>query len=369
MLQEKILKPAQLSSAIAHSSVSIRPFVNGKRNMGLEAYDLVVADGVYHKDGVIALGEHSVKTYVTGLNEASSDMVLLRKEGETNPTKMEEYNAKVLDIRRTIARAERELGGNAELDPNDPDILKDKDFWKRVKTFQSVIPDTFDSKGDRIPTYWDSITLKLDNHGQALNPERLVLDLLIMKIAEAGGFAIVAPSLTVAAETNKYKFYLDKREAAAEIQISPKIMRDKAGKELLKMYEGDANKLFYVTKLVSLDSLFYRKGSNSTPLAVLYNDSSRYLDGEGMEKSKTTAATKFLEYCKMDLEELRLRCMIKDATTRQYLSFKADGTIYHNRTSTPIGKNVADCIVYLKDPLNQSVYEMLKEDVEKEWNA
>jgi len=50
-MQKELLKANKLSSDITHSRVSIRPFVSGKANMGLEQYNLVVADGIHHTAG------------------------------------------------------------------------------------------------------------------------------------------------------------------------------------------------------------------------------------------------------------------------------------------------------------------------------
>lgn len=357
----------QQSAAIIHSSVSIRPFLSGKSNMGLEKYNLVIADGVKHRVCITVLGTDRIKTYLTGLNEQSQEMLELKKEGESNKDKREEYEARVKEIRQIVARAERELNGNYTVDHEDPNIVNDKDFWNRVKMFHSVIPDQFDEQRKRIATYWDDVTLELDNHGQVLD-ERDIRDVLLIKIAEAGGFSLIAPSYEVAAENGKFKFYLDKRSKSSAVKVSGRKLRDEAGAALLKLHKGDANKLFYVTKLVSIDSLYYRTGKNHTPLDVFYDDCSRYLDGEGIEKSKEEAARKFIEYCKMEMDELRLRCMVKDGTATKLLSYKPDGSIYYLATGTPMGKTIPECIVFLKDPLNQDIYKGMKDQLEKTWS-
>jgi hypothetical protein len=357
----------QQSAAITHSSVSIRPFLSGKSNMGLEKYNLVIADGVKHRACISVLGVDRIKTYVTGLNEQSQEMLELKKESATNKEKLEEYEAKVKEIRQIVARAERELNGNYTLDHEDPNIVNDKEFWTKVRMFHSVVPDQFDEQRKRISSYWDDITLELDNHGQVLD-ERDIRDVLLIKIAEAGGFSLIAPSYETAAESGKYKFYLDKRSKSSSIKVSGRKLRDEAGSALLKLYKGDSNKLFYITKLVSLDSLYYRIGKNNTPLDVFYDDCSRYLDGEGIEKSKEEASKKFIEYCKLEMDELRLRCMVKDGTALRMLSYKPDGSIYYIPTGTPMGKTVPECIVFLKDPLNQDIYKALNEDLQKAWS-
>jgi len=361
----------ETSVAIKHSSVSIRPFVSGRPNFGLERYNMVVADGVRHKVGISVLGTGNIKTYITGLNEMSPDMQKLKELGAKDAGKKEEYEAKVLEIRKIVARAEREITSNYDVNPDDVESLKSTDFWSKVKTFKSVIPDTFEEDGGGIKvrklTYWDDIYLDLDNYGYALD-ERDIKDLLIIRAIEAGGCALIATSYEEAASTSNYRFYLDKRVDTSAVKVSGKKLRDKAGQELLKL-EKDYNKMFYVTKLISMDSLYYRKGGNVTPADILYDDCSKFIDGEGTIKSKEAASTKFLEYCKLDLDELKLRCMIQDGTAMRYLSYKPDGSIYYMATGTPMGKTVAECISLLKDPLSQQVYIQLRDQVEKDWTS
>lgn len=357
------------SIAVKHSSVSIRPFVSGRANFGLERYNMVVADGVKHRCPVTVIGTGRIKEYITGLNEQSIEMKKLAEMARTDKEKKEEYEAAVKEIRTIVARAEREIGGNHKITPEETDIARiditDSTFWERVETFKSVVPDKFNEQGQRIPTYWDDLSMELDNHGFVLN-EGNIHDLVLVKIAEAGGFSLIARSYEEAVESPNCKFYINKRAKAAGIKVGGKKLRDKAGQELLKL-EKDASKMFYVTKLVSIDSLYYKAGGNTTPTDILYDDCSRFIEGEGSVKNKEEACNKFISYCKMDMEELRLRCMVQDGTANRYLAYKPDGSIYYLKTSTPIGKTVADCLVFLKDPLNQDIYKMLKDQVEKDW--
>lgn len=354
----------ETSVAVKHSDASIRPFVSGRPNFGLERYNMVVADGCRHRVGISVMGIDRIKTYITGLNELSSDMQKLKELGKTDKEKKEEYEAKVLEIRRIVARAERELTANYKVNP-DTVTVDDAEFWQNVLTFSSVVPDKFDEKGVRIPTYWDDIFLELDNHGHVLDA-RNISDLLLIKAIEAGGFALIAPSYEEAVESGRYKFYLDKRVASSKVKVSGRKTRDQAASELLKLSK-DFNKMFYVTKLVSLDSMYYKSGGNVTPGDVLYDDCGKFLDGEGSIKSKEKAAEKFLEVCKMDMEELRLRCMVQDGSASRYISYKADGIMYYLKSNAPIGKTVADAISYLKDPNNADVYKQLAEQCNKDW--
>ena len=69
------------------------------------------------------------------------------------------------------------------------------------------------------------------------------------------------------------------------------------------------------------------------------------------------------------METLTLRAMVKDATYYKIIITKADGFIYHTDTSSLMGRNAADCIEYLKNPLNDSILLDLTKKVEKFWNV
>ena len=67
------------------------------------------------------------------------------------------------------------------------------------------------------------------------------------------------------------------------------------------------------------------------------------------------------------METLKLKALTKDASFYQIISFKADGMIYHSATSTMLGRNVSDVVLYLKNPLNEDVLMNILKEVEGYW--
>ena len=58
----------------------------------------------------------------------------------------------------------------------------------------------------------------------------------------------------------------------------------------------------------------------------------------------------------------------KDAGYFKLISTKADGYIYHTSTATMLGKNAADILEYLKNPMNEEILVAIQEPIEIEWN-
>jgi len=100
------------------STLTIRPFVdNTTDNMGLEKYQMVLFEGIFHEEQVICLENNGIKRYITGLNEFAPEIKNLPQE---------EKEAAIKDIRNTVAQLEKELIANV-LDVND------EQFWNKVK--------------------------------------------------------------------------------------------------------------------------------------------------------------------------------------------------------------------------------------------
>ena len=93
------------------STIAIRPYVDAtKSNMGLEKYDLALFDGVFHEEQLACLEINGIKRWVTGLNEFAPEIKKLPEEFK---------EAKIKDIRQTIAQLEKELAANV-IDEKDP---------------------------------------------------------------------------------------------------------------------------------------------------------------------------------------------------------------------------------------------------------
>lgn len=322
------------------SSISVKPFFdNNVSNMGLEKYGLSLFDGVYHEEQLACIELNGVKRYVTGLNEFAPDVKLLP---------LEEQISKAKQIRQVVSQLEKELAANV-IEP------EDKEFWNKVKLLK---PDNYE--------FWDRIKLTCGNEPVFLEPDKDPYDLIKFYAIEAGGFSMVAKSYEEARRLPKPpKFYLDKFEDTVSTKTEVKKLRNKSLAELQKLFDKNTNKLFYVAKVVDANSAQYKK---STPNDVLYDNMDKYINGETAETNKKKAAEKFLEVATLDMESLKLRAIVKDASFYKVIATKGDGFIYHMSTTTMLGRTPTDVVEYLKNPLNEQILVDVQSTIEKYWN-
>jgi hypothetical protein len=150
------------------------------------------------------------------------------------------------------------------------------------------------------------------------------------------------------------------------VRTEYKKLRNKALSELQKLFEKNSTKLFYIAKVVDINSTQYRK---STPSDVLYENMDRHINGEGGETNKERAAKSFMETANMDMETLKIKSIVRDSVFFKYIINKADGFIYHAKTNSLLGRNVSDVVEFLKNPLNEDILKDLNITCEKYWNS
>jgi len=323
------------------SSIAVRPYFNpGKENMGLETYGLSLHDGVFHEESLACLEMNGVKRYVTGLNEFAPDVKML-------PAK--EKKARIAEIRKTVAELEAELAANVV----DPD---DKDFWNKLTVMK---PDN--SK------FWDKISIRCGNDPVFLDSEVDPYDKIKLFAIRAGGFSIVAPSLAAAkkSQTNP-KFYLDTVKETLSTRTETTKIKNKAITLLQNLYDSNTTKLLYVAKVVDIDSVQYTK---NTPNDIMYENMDEYINGNGCESNKKRAASQFLEVSGLDMEELKIRALIKDGLYYRFITTKAGGWIEPLDSGERLGKRPAECLEFLKDPKNEETLLSLLDKIEPYWNA
>lgn len=177
---------------------------------------------------------------------------------------------------------------------------------------------------------------------------------------------MIAPSFEVARSMQvSPKFYLDKSIDTIATKTEVTKLKNKAISELQNLFDTNQNKLFYIAKALDGNSAQYKK---YTPNDIIYENMDKYINGKGIETNLKRAAKSFLDASALDMETLKLRAIIKDSTFYKFIILKADGFIYHTKTASLIGRNVADCIEYLKNPLNEEILQDLLKNVEKMWN-
>ncbi len=326
-------------------SIAVRAYFDPSiPNMGLEKYGLSLWDGIYHEEQLAMIDVNGVKRYVTGLNEFSPSVKNL-------PADLKE--AKIRDIRKTVAQLERELATNIIPEKIVNDITHEE-FWSKVKMLR---PDNDD--------LWGRISLRVGNEPLFLDPND-PYDLIKLYAIEDGGFSLVARSYEDArSRAIPPKFYLDRYQETASTVTELKKLRNKALAELQMMFDTNTTKLFYVAKVTDMNSAQYKK---STPNDVIYDNMDKYINGEGVEKSKKRAAQFFLDNVRQDMETLKLRALIKDATFYKFIVLKGDGHIYHTKSGTLMGRNPHDVVDFLKNVLHDQTLGDLLKEVENLWN-
>jgi hypothetical protein len=324
-----------------NKTIAIRPFFNAnKENMGLEQYGLSLHDGVFHEESLACLEMNGVKRYVTGLNEFAPEVKMLPKS---------EKKAKIKEIRLVVSQLEAELAANV-VDP------EDKEFWNKLTIMK---PDN--------SAFWDKISLRCGNDPTFLDPTTDPYDLIKLHAINAGGFSIVAKSLKIAKESNTpFKFFLDTAKESLSTRTELSKLRNKSLVALQNMYDSNVAKLMYVAKICDVDSVQYVK---ATPNDVLYENMDTYINGHGAESSKKRAASQFLEVAGLDMEELKIRALIKDSLYYRFITTKAGGWIEPIDSGIKLGKSPSECLQHLKNPENEDTLMSLLAKVEPYWNS
>lgn len=326
--------------SVKKTAIAVRPyFDNSASNMGLEDYGMSLFDGVTHNEQLACLDNNGVVRYITGLNEFAPEIKLLP---------IEEKEARVREIRKAVADLEQELAANV-ID------IEDKEFWNKVLLLK---PNNAE--------FWNKINISCGNDPLFLDPKD-PYDRIKLHAIEAGGFSLVAKSLEDArAKAVPPKFYLDKEEETVMVRTEYKKLRNKALSELQKLFDKNSTKLFYIAKVVDINSTQYRK---STPNDVIYENMDNYIAGLGGENNKERAAKTFMETANMDMETLKIKSIVRDSVFFKYIVNKADGYIYHTKTGAMLGRNVSDVVEHLKNPLNEDILKDLNAACEKYWNS
>ena len=328
------------NGTVKQTAIAVRPFFDASAsNMGLEDYGMSLFDGVKHHEQLACLENNGVVRYLTGLNEFAPDIKLLNAD---------DREARVKEIRNAVAELEKELAANV-LDVEDPQ------FWNNVKLLK---PDNGD--------FWNRITIACGNEPVFLDPKD-PYDRIKLFAIEAGGFSIISKSFDDArSRPVAPKFYLDKTEETVSTRTEYKKMRNKALSELQKLFDKNSTKLFYIAKVVDINSTQYKK---STPNDVIYENMDNFINGFGGETNLERAAKSFIDTAGLDMETLKIKSIVRDSSFFKYIINKADGYIYHAKSNSMLGRNVSDVVEHLKNPLNEDILKDLNQSVEKYWNS
>lgn len=338
MKTDKKKNPDIISSI--RGNVVIRPYIDATReNMGLEKYNFAIYPGTSQEEQIAAIERNGVVRYITGLDEFAPEVQKL------DPEKRESV---IHNIRYVVSELEKQLATN-EIKVEDPE------FWSKVTLLK---PNNHD--------FWQKITIKCSNEPLFLQPKTDPYDLIKMMAIEAGGFDLVAKSYEDAQTKSKPpKFFLDKEMYTVATRTEYKKLRNRAISILDSLYGKNPKKLLYIAKVLDINSTQYK---NSTPQDVVYENLDTYIQGEGVENNKSRAAEAFIKTTELDMETLKLKALVKDASFYKFIITKADGMIYHTAKNAMMGRNVSDLVEFLKNPLHEDVLSALLNEVEKYWN-
>lgn len=336
MTQSVVEVPANQKSG----TIRIMPYVDPTRsNMGLENYNQVVFDGVKQSESLTCLQQNGVLRFINGLNEFAPEIKLIRDS--------KEKEARIKEIRKDVATIEQALAANV-LD------VEDKDFWAKVSICR---PDN--------QKFWGTIDITCGNEPLVLDPDKDVRDLIKIRAIEAGGFSMVAKSYEDARSRSvPPKFYLDRIVDTISLKMEPKKLRNKALGELQKLYDSSSDKLFYIIKAIDTNSIQYKL---NTPKDILYEQCDRFINGLGSEKSMKRASENFVNTAKMTLTELKVKAIFRDAAYLKFIELRGDGLFYHFKSSSMMGRNSAECLEFMKNPINSKILEDLHNAVEEYW--
>jgi len=325
---------------ISKNAISIQPYVESNiENMGLEKYGMTLHQGATHKEFLTCLEIHGRKRYLNGLDEFAPEVEKIKDP--------DEKKAKVNQLREKVIFLERALAGNDSLK------VGDKDFWNKVEV---VKRDNHE--------FWGKVTVEVGNDIVYLD-ETDPTDLIIISSIEAGGFSEIAPSYEDAKGGSiAYKWYLDKKKESSAAKTSGKKIKNEAIALLDSLFKKDGPKLRYLAKCIDGNSVQYK---NDTPLDVIYDNMDNFINGQGIERSINKAATAFIEASTMNMETLRIKAVVRDASMFKFILHKPDGNLYHNTSGEMLGKNQADCIEFFKNPMNAKLWETLVDEVEVHW--
>lgn len=318
----------------------IKPYINedNDNDIGLAKYDMSIRPETRQTEEMVCLERNGVVMYKNGLNEFDESIQSIENE--------EEKEAKILEIRETVAKLERMTGNHAVAD------VKSNDFWSSIKYINPFNVDT-----------WEGRTLTVSNLVTVLNPS-VKDDLITIKAIEGGGYSLVAPSLEVARISGgRYRFYLDKEEITASVSVSADTKFFEAGNILNKLLVENPTKMFYVLKLVTkIGNSEYKK---TTSPQILFDALSKYIQGKGEEK-KPAAVKNFLRVNGMSDADLEVGSYFKDAVRLHIIHF-TDGHYVIRDNGTRIGSNEANAMSYLQSASNVDIYKSLKESVDRYW--
>lgn len=320
--------------------ITIKPYLDRSiSNMGLEDYEMVVFPGTSQQESLACIEQNGRLRYLNGLDESAPEIKSI-----SNP---EIKAAKIKEIRSIVAMLEFEKHYNV-ID------IDDIEFWNKVQTHK---PNN--------TAFWGTLSIECENKTLILDPVNKTEDLLKVLAIEAGGFPLIAKSKEdCISGLHKRKWYLDRHIETTSKKATVAKVKNKALSLLDEISEEMPRKLFYITKLISTNSMQYK---NHTLADTIYDYIDEYINGEQHEANIKTASQTFIDFCNKEMQELKIRSIIKDATFYKFVILKGDGLLYSHPENVMLGRNSSEVYEYLINPLNEDVLVRLQNRIEDTW--
>ena len=94
-----------------------------------------------------------------------------------------------------------------------------------------------------------------------------------------------------------------------------------------------------------------------------------YINGNGAESNKKRAARQFLDVSSLEMQDLKIRALIKDGLYYRFITTKAGGWIEPIDSGVRMGKRPAEVFEFLMKPDNEEQLLSLMDKVEPYWNS
>ena len=159
---------------------------------------------------------------------------------------------------------------------------------------------------------------------------------------------------------------MDKFEETIKETTKVSISEARAKVQLLDIFDNNINKLNYICKSIDANSPQYKK---STPPLVLFGNMHDYIEGKlgGIQQRESGNAANFIKIAALDMETLKLRALVKDASFYGFLTVRS-GQIFETGNDTPLGYNLVEVVEFLKNVLHDAILQRLMSKIQKYWN-
>ena len=94
-----------------------------------------------------------------------------------------------------------------------------------------------------------------------------------------------------------------------------------------------------------------------------------YINAQGAESNKKRATETFIDAARSEMEDLKIRALVKDCLYYKFITTKSSGWIETLDSNVKLGKIPAECVAFLKNPEHEEVLTSLLSKVEPYWEA